>query len=42
MMKVCENLKLVIQRWKVAFPTEDMGDPSAVLRYTAVGSILVL
>ena len=41
-MKLCENLKLAMQRHKVAFPSEDIDDPSPVLRCTAAGSILVL
>ena len=40
-MKVCENLKLVMQRCKVALLSEDIDDPSAVLMCTAAGSILV-
>ena len=31
-MKVCENLKFAVQRCKVALPSEDISDPSAVLR----------
>ena len=42
MMKVWKNLKLALQRCKVALPSEDIDDPLAVLRCTAVGSILVL
>ena len=42
MMKVWENLKLAVQRCKVALPKGDTDDPSAVLRCTAAGSILVL
>ena len=40
--KVWENLKLAVQRCKVALPSEDIDDPSAVFRCTAAGSILVL
>ena len=42
MMKVCENLKSAIHRWRVAFCIHDIGDPSAVHWCTAAGSILVL
>ena len=42
MTKVWENLKLVIQRCRVALPNENTADPSAVFRYTAAGSISVL
>ena len=42
MTNVWENLKLAIQRCKVALPSEDSDDPSDVLSYTAAGSILVL
>ena len=31
-----------MQRYKVALPSEDIADPSAVFKYTAAGSILVL
>ena len=31
-----------MQRFNIAFPSEDIDDPSAVFRYTAAGSILVL
>ena len=31
-----------MQRCKVAFPSEDIGDPSTVFRCTAAGSVLVL
>ena len=41
-MKVSENLKSAIWRWRVAFPIKDMGDPPAVLRCITAGSILVL
>ena len=41
-MKVCENLKFAMQRCKVAFPSDDIDDPSAVLRCTTAGMILVL
>ena len=41
-IEVCDNLKLAMQRCKVALPSEDTDDLSAVLRYTAAGSILVL
>ena len=34
MMKVCENLKFAVQRCKVAVPSEDIDNPSAVLRCT--------
>ena len=40
--KVLENMKLAMQRYKVALPSEDIPDPSAVFRCTAAGSILVL
>ena len=42
MIKVWENLKLTIQNCKVAFPSEDIADPSAVFRCTAAGSIFGL
>ena len=42
MIKVRENLKLTIQGCKVALPSEDIVDPSAVFRCTAAGGILVL
>ena len=42
MIKVWENLKLVMQRCKVAFPNEDAADPSVVFRCTAAVSTLVL
>ena len=42
MMKVWENLKLAMQRCYVALPCEDIADPSAVFKCTAVGSIVVL
>ena len=42
MTKVWENLKLAMQRCKVALPREDIDDPSAVFMCTAAGSILVL
>ena len=42
MTNVWENLKLAIQKCKVALPSEDSDDPSAVLSCTAAGSILVL
>ena len=41
-MKVCENLKFVMQRCKFALPSEDIDDPSTVFRCTPAGSILVL
>ena len=41
MMKVWENLKLAMQRCKVALPSEDIDDPSAFFRCSAAGSILV-
>ena len=38
-MKIWENVKLAMQRCKVAFPREDTDDPSAVCRCSAaVGS----
>ena len=42
MMKVWENLKLAMWRCKVALPSKDIDDPSAVFRCTAAGSISVL
>ena len=42
MIKVWENLKLAMQRCKVALPSEDIADPSTFLKCTAAGSILVL
>ena len=33
-----QNLKSAIQRWRVAFPIDDIGDPSAVFRCMAAGS----
>ena len=42
MMQVWENLKLAVQRCKVALPSEDIDDPSAVFMCTAAGSNLVL
>ena len=42
MMKMYENFKFAIQRLRVTFCIEDMGDPSAVLRYINAGIILVL
>ena len=42
MTKEWENLKLAMHRCKVALPSEDIADPSAVFRCTAAGSILVL
>ena len=42
MMTIWENLKLTIQRYKVALPSENIADPSAVSRCTAAGSTLVL
>ena len=39
MMKVWENLKLAMQRCKVALPMEDIDDPSSVFSDTAAGSI---
>ena len=42
MMKVWENLKLAMQRCKVALPSNDIADPSAVFRCTAAGTIFVL
>ena len=41
-MKVCKNLKFAMQRCKVALPSEDIDDPSAVFRCTSAGSSLVL
>ena len=41
-MKVWENLKLAMQRCKVALPREDIDDPSAILRCTAAVNTLVL
>ena len=41
-MKVWENLKFAMQRCKVALPSEDIDDLSAVLKCTAAGSSLVL
>ena len=40
--KVWENLKFAMQKCKVALPSEDIDDPSAVSRCTAARSILVL
>ena len=40
--KVCENLKIAVQRCKIALPNDDIDDPSTVLKCTAVGRILVL
>ena len=31
-MKVCKNLKSAMQRWRVTFPTDDIGDPPAVFK----------
>ena len=42
MMNVCENLKSAMQRWREAFPINDIGDPSAVIRCIPAGRILVL
>ena len=42
MTKVWENLKLVMQRCKVVLPSEDVAGPSAVFRFTAAGTILVI
>ena len=42
MMKVLGNLKLAVQRCKVALLSDDIADPSAVFRCTAAGSISVL
>ena len=42
MMKVWENVKLAMQRCKLALPSEDIADPSTVFKCTAAGSILVL
>ena len=42
MTKVWENLKLAMRRCKVALASEDIDDPSAVFRCTAVGSIMVI
>ena len=39
---IWKNLKLAIQRCRVALSSEDSTDPSTVLRCTAAGSILVL
>ena len=35
-MKVCENFKFVMPRYKFAFPSEDTDDPSAVLLYMMI------
>ena len=42
MAKVWENLKLAMQKCKTTLPSEEIDDPSAVLRCSAAGSILVL
>ena len=42
MMKVWENVKLTMQRCKIALSSKDIADPSAVFKCTAGGSILVL
>ena len=42
MMKVWENLKFAVRRCKVALPSEDIADLSAVIRCTTAGSVLVL
>ena len=42
MMKVWEKLKLAMQRCKVALPSEDIADPSAVFMCFAAGTIFVL
>ena len=42
MTKVWENLKLPMQRCKVALPSEDIANPSHVFKCAAAGSILVL
>ena len=39
MVKVWENLKLAMPRCKVALPSEDIANPSAVFRFTAAGTI---
>ena len=41
-MKVCENLKIAMQRCMAALPIDDINDPSAVLRCTTAGRSLVL
>ena len=42
MMEIWKNLKLAVQRCRVALPSEDIYDQSAVFGCTAAGSILVL
>ena len=42
MMKVRENFKLGMQRCKVALPSDNIADPSAVFRFIAAGIIFVL
>ena len=42
MIKVWENLKLAMERCKVAFTSKDIVDPSTVFKCTVAGSILVL
>ena len=42
MRKVWGNLKLAIQRCRVALPSEDIADPSTVFKCNSAGSILVL
>ena len=41
-MKLCENKKKSMPRCKVVLPSKVIDDPSAVLRCTTAGSILVL
>ena len=41
-MKVCENLKSAVQRWRVALLINNIGDLSVVFRCIAAGKILVL